>query len=212
MPTLIAGHEYLLMVSHFTDGQSGYDLSFGGGTAVITDPTTPHLASAKADCDGVKVTVKLNKKVKCNSITTNGSEFSISPAITTVLSATPDSCSFGFDFDEITLTLASPLPNGNYNVVINNGTDGNTLRDNCDNLIPQGEVASFTYAAPQPIFADSVGKLKCAPDSIRIYFPKKINCSTIAANGTDFSISGPTPVTVSSAGGNCIQKEFIRLH
>ncbi len=204
MPTLIAGHEYLLMVSHFTDGQSGYDLSFGGGTAVITDPTTPHLASAKADCDGVKVTVKLNKKVKCNSITTNGSEFSISPAITTVLSATPDSCSFGFDFDEITLTLASPLPNGNYNVVINNGTDGNTLRDNCDNLIPQGEVASFTYAAPQPIFADSVGKLKCAPDSIRIYFPKKINCSTIAANGTDFSISGPTPVTVSSAGGNCI--------
>lgn len=204
MPTLIAGHEYLLMISHFTDGQSGYDLSFGGGTAVITDPTTPHLSNAKADCDGVNITVKLNKKVKCNSITANGSEFSISPAITTVISATPDSCSFGFDFDEITLTLAAPLPNGNYSVVINNGTDGNTLRDNCDNLIPQGEIASFTYAAPQPIFADSVGKLKCAPDSIRIYFPKKINCNTIAVNGSDFSVSGPTPVTVSSAGGNCI--------
>jgi hypothetical protein len=26
MPTLIVGHEYLLMVSHFTDTQSGYTL------------------------------------------------------------------------------------------------------------------------------------------------------------------------------------------
>ena len=167
------------MVSHFTDGQSGYDLSFGGGTAVITDPTTPHLANAKADCDGVTITVKLNKKVKCNSITGNGSEFSLSPAIATVLSATPDSCGFGFDFDEITLTLSAPLINGNYSVVINNGTDGNTLRDHCDNLIPQGEIASFTYNKPQPIFADSVGRVGCAPDSIKIFFQSfasNINC------------------------------------
>jgi hypothetical protein len=33
MPVLIQGHEYLLMISHFTDTQSGYNLSFGGGTA-----------------------------------------------------------------------------------------------------------------------------------------------------------------------------------
>src|ERR1700730_3995874 len=32
MPVLQAGHEYLLLVSHFTDSQSGYSLSFGGGT------------------------------------------------------------------------------------------------------------------------------------------------------------------------------------
>ena len=31
MPTLIAGHEYLLLVSHFSDSQAGYTLSFGGG-------------------------------------------------------------------------------------------------------------------------------------------------------------------------------------
>jgi gliding motility-associated-like protein len=203
MPTLIAGHEYILMVSHFTNGQSGYDLSFGGGTAVITDPTTPHLANAKPDCEGAKITVKLNKKVKCNSITATGSEFSLSPALATVLSATPDSCSFGFDFDEITLTLSAPLPNGNYNVIINNGSDGNTLRDHCDNLIPQGEIASFTYTKPQPVFADSIGGAGCAPDSIRIYFPKKINCSSIATNGSDFSVTGPSPVIVSGAAGNC---------
>jgi len=203
MPTLIVGHEYLLMVSHFTDGQSGYDLSFGGGTAVITDPTTPHLTTAKADCDGVKITVKLNKKVKCNSITASGTEFSLSPAIATVISASPDSCSSAFDFDEITLTLSAPLINGNYSVVISNGSDGNTLKDNCDNLIPQGEIASFTYNKPQPIFADSVGKVGCAPSSIRIYFPKKISCYTIASNGSDFTVTGPSPVVVTKAGGNC---------
>jgi len=204
MPTLIAGHEYILMVSHFTDGQSGYDLSFGGGTAVITDPTTPHLATAKPDCDGTKITVKLNKKVRCNSITGNGTEFSLSPAVANVIAAITDSCAFAFDFDEITLTLSAPLPNGNYSVIINNGSDGNTLRDNCDNLIPQGELVSFTYNKPQPIFADSIGKVACAPDSLKIYFPKKINCATIAPDGTDFSVSGPVPVTVASAMGNCI--------
>jgi hypothetical protein len=115
----------------------------------------------------------------------------------------PDSCGFGFDFDEITLTLAAPLANGNYNLVINNGSDGNTLKDNCDNVIP-AENIPFVYLKPQPIFADSVGKPGCAPDSIKIYFPKKIDCSTIAANGSDFSVSGPSPVNVIGAFGNCI--------
>lgn len=204
MPNLIVGHEYILMISHFTDGQSGYDLSFGGGTAVITDPTVPHLGSAKADCDGTKITVKLNKKVKCASITGTGTEFSLSPAVATVIAAVTDSCAFGFDFDEITLTLSAPLSNGNYNLIIDNGSDGNTMRDHCENLIPQGELVSFTYNKPQPIFADSIGKLACAPDSLKIYFPKKIHCSSISSDGTDFSVSGPVPVNVASASGNCI--------
>ena len=207
MPNIIQGHEYLLMISHFTDNQSGYNLSFGGGTAVITDPTMPHLASVKADCDGTTITVKLNKKVKCNSFTTSGSEFSIVPAVATVASAVTDSCSFGFDFDEITLTLSNPLPNGNYDLVINNGTDANTLRDNCDNLIPQGESLPFLYAIPQPIFADSIGTPGCAPDSVKVYFPKKIVCNTISANGSDFSVTGPSAVNVVAASGNCINNK-----
>lgn len=204
MPNLIAGHEYILMISHFTDDQSGYDLSFGGGSAVITDPNIPRGLTAKPDCDGKKVTIKLSKKVKCTSLTPNASEFSLSPAVTTVVSAVPDSCSFGFDFDEIIITFASAVPNGTYDIVVNNGTDANTLLDNCDNAIPNGERITFLYAAPAPIFADSIGRAGCAIDSVRIYFPKKIICSSIAADGTDFSVAGSTPVTVASAYGNCI--------
>ena len=204
MPNLVQGHEYLLLISHFTNTQSGYNLSFGGGTAVITDPTEPHLQSAKPDCDGTKITVKLNKKVRCNSITLTGTEFSLLPSVTTVVATVPDSCAFAFDFDEITLTLATPLTNGNYQLVINNGTDANTLLDNCARAIPQNEQVPFTYAVPQPIFADSIGRVGCASDSIKIYFPKKISCASIAANGSDFSVSGPAPLTILSASGNCV--------
>ncbi len=204
MPNLIQGREYLLMVSHFTNTQSGYTLAFNGGTAVITDPTEPHLASAKADCDGAKIRVKLNKKVSCRSLTANGSEFRISPGAQTVVGAQPDSCSFAFDFDEVELTLSGALPNGNYQLVIQNGSDGNTLLDNCGRAIPVNEQIPFSYQSPQPIYADSIGKPACATDSIRVYFPKRINCSSIAANGSDFGVSGPTTVIVSAASGNCI--------
>lgn len=203
MPVLTAGREYLLMVSHFTNTQSGYNLSFGGGTAVITDPKVPGMLSAKPDCDGKVITLKTNKKMRCNSITAGGSEFSLSPAATTVVSAATSTCSTGFDFDEVTITLAAALPNGTYDLVINNGTDANTLLDICGTGIAAGSKVTFSYAAPQPIFADSIGQPACAPDSVRVYFPKKISCASIAVNGSDFLVTGPTPVTVVSAGGNC---------
>jgi gliding motility-associated-like protein len=204
MPVLTAGHEYLLMISHFTNTQSGYTLSFGGGTAVITDPKVPGMLSAKPDCDGKLITLKVNKKMRCNSLTANGSEFRLAPAAAIVTAAATSSCTNSFEFDELTLTLATALPNGTYDLIIDNGTDANTLLDICGTGIATGEKVSFTYAAPQPIFADSIGKPTCAPDSVRVYFPKKISCSSIAPNGSDFSVTGPTPVTVISAGGNCI--------
>jgi gliding motility-associated-like protein len=49
-----------------------------------------------------------------------------------------------------------------------------------------------------------VGKPPCASDSVKIFYPKKIRCSSITASGTDFSVTGPSPVmVVSAAGGNC---------
>jgi len=203
MPNLIAGHEYILLVSHFTDSQSGYSLSFGGGTAVITDPTEPHLQKATTSCDGTKITLKLNKKMKCNSLTATGSEFSLSPALTTIVSAVATNCSSSFDFDEVTLTLAAPLPSNNYQLIINKGSDANSLLDNCDRGIPDAEQTAFSYIIPQPIPIDSVAQVGCAPDAIKLYFSKKIDCSTIAANGSNFIVTGPTPVTVIGASGDC---------
>jgi len=205
-PNLIVDHEYLLLVSHF-DGstQSGYDLSFAGGTAIITDPKEPHLDKATAGCDGTTITVKLNKKMKCGSLTGSGSEFSIptAPGIT-VTAATTTTCSSGFNMEEIVLTLSAALPAGNHQLVIKNGSDASTLADNCDRQIPLNEQVPFIYTIPTPIPIDSVGKPGCAPSSVKLYFNKKIKCSSIAADGSNFTITGPTPVTVTGASGICV--------
>lgn len=207
MPNLIAGHEYLLMISHYTDTPSGYDLSFSGasigGSAVITDPLKPHMVKATPDCDGKKITLKLNKKIICSSLTASGSEFSLDGLSSSAISAVTDSCAFGFDFDEVVITFATVLTSGTHQLTIHNGSDLNTLLDNCGNEIPPEQI-SFDYFIPQPILADSVGKTTCATDSILVYYPKKIRCSSISATGSDFSVSGPTPVTVIGAAGNCI--------
>ncbi|HEY6063643.1 MAG TPA: gliding motility-associated C-terminal domain-containing protein [Chitinophagaceae bacterium] len=207
MPNLVTGHEYILLISHFTDGQSGYDLSFGGGTAVITDPKVPAMVSVSPDCNGQKLILKLNKNIKCNSLSANGSEFTVMPGGIAATGASTATCISSFDFDEVTVTLASPLTSGTHQLVINNGSDGNTLLDVCGNNIPAGQSVSFDYFIPQPIFADSIGKPACTPDTVLIYYPKKIKCSSITASGSDFSVSGPTPVTVIGAYGNCVNDE-----
>jgi gliding motility-associated-like protein len=204
MPNLIVGHEYILLVSHFTDGQSGYTLAFNGGSAVITDPKIPNMATVKTDCSGAQLTLKLDKKVICNTLTGTGSEFSILPAVANVTAAISTNCTTGFDMDEITITLNNPLPDGNYKLVINNGSDGNRLLDNCGNSIPAGQTVDFQFAMPQPVLADSIGRVGCAPNQLKVYFPKKIACNTIAANGSDFQVTGGgQPVTVIGASATC---------
>ena len=204
MPNLIAGHEYILLVSHFTNSQRGYTLTFGGGTAVITDPAEPHLEKAEPDCEGRKITLKLNKKVRCNSLSGPATEFRLVPAAAGIVSVVPTNCSSSFDFDEITITLASGLPTGNYQLQIGNGTDNNTLLDICGRGIPAGEQTAFTFTRPMPIPIDSVATVKCAPGEIKLHFSKKIKCSSIAPDGSNFLVNGPVPLNVVAAEGNCI--------
>jgi gliding motility-associated-like protein len=204
MPALIQGHQYLLMISHFLgDQQSGYQLSFGGGTASITDTTQPHLKSAAANCDATQIRIRLNKKMKCSSLAADGSDFNISPASAGIVSATGAGCAASFDVDSVILTLNGPLPPGNYTVAAQNGTDGNTLLDNCNNAVPVGDQAGFVITPLQPTPMDSLQPVKCAPSSLQLVFRKPIRCSSIAADGTDFFVTGPQAVTVSNASGSC---------
>ncbi len=211
MPTLILGHEYLLLVSHFSDSQSGYSLSFGGGTANITDPVNPALLKARAPCDGTKITVKLNKKMKCKSLAANGSDFSISPAIAPILSATGIGCNTGFDMDSVVLTLGGIVPPGNYTITIQTGTDGNNLLDNCGRSIPVGQSLPVTVFPLTPTPMDSLTKVGCAPDELQLVFKDPMLCSSIAPDGSDFVVTGNSAVTVAGAAGVCSADGFTYL-
>ena len=203
MPALQAGHEYLLLVSHYTETQSGYALSFSGGTAVITDPTIPGLKTLEVNCAGDMLRLKLKKNIKCNSITATGSEFYISPSSANVISLVGSNCNGGFDSDSLLLQLNNPLPAGNYTLHIQNGTDGNTLLDYCDRPIATTDSINFTVLPKVPTPLDSIAPLTCAPNSLRLIFKKPIVCSTIASDGSDFIVNGTYPVSVTTARGNC---------
>jgi gliding motility-associated-like protein len=202
MPTITAGNEYLLMISHYTPGQSGYDLSFTGGTASITDTTQAHLAAAAATCDGIHINLKLNKRMRCSSLALNGSDFSINTASTTIASAAGFGCT-GFDLDSLQLTMSSPLPAGNYRIKVKTGGDANTLLDACGSQMAIGDSVDVVVPAQLPIPMDSIRVSICSPQSIFLQFADFIRCSSIAPNGSDFTVTGPTGVTITSATATC---------
>ncbi|HXB07662.1 MAG TPA: gliding motility-associated C-terminal domain-containing protein [Puia sp.] len=204
LPTIIKGHNYLLLVSHFTQTQSGYSLSFAGGTASITDPTPPALQSARAICDGSRIEIALNKPMQCASLAADGSDFVLSPAPAglKVVGAFAVNCA-GFDLDTLVVVVNGPLSPGNYSLTMATGTDGNTLVDNCGAAVPVGQNIPFTMVAPKPTPLDSIAPVGCAPTVLQLVFPDKISCSTIAADGSDFTVTGPAPVTVVGAYGQC---------
>jgi gliding motility-associated-like protein len=203
MPDLQVGHEYLLLVSHFTQTQSGYSLSFNGGTAVITDSTPPKIKGAEASCGGNLIRMKLNKKMKCSSISPNGSDFYITPGLPTITGATAIGCTNGFDTDSVEIQLASTLSAGSYTLNIQQGQDGNTILDYCNNAVPITDKAGFTVTPVVPTPMDSLAPVLCKPGSVKVVFPKPMLCSSLASNGSDFSITGPSPVVITGAVAGC---------
>ncbi len=205
MPTIIQGHTYLLMVSHFSgSGQSGYGLSFGGGTASITDTTLPRLSKAIANCMGNQITVSLNKPMQCNSVASNGSDFSILPSVPgiSIIGAAGVGCSSGFDMDSVIVTLSQPLPPGNYQVVSKNGSDSNTILDNCNRPVDLNDSIPLSILPLTPTPMDSITPVKCSPDTLQLVFQKNIQCSSVDADGSDFVVTGSFPISVKSASGN----------
>lgn len=212
MPDIIAGHEYLLLVSHFllnSTSEVGYTLAFsngqpGGGTASIVNPVVPQISNAYAICDGTQIVVKLTSKVRCSSIDADGSDFFINgPVVRSVTKASGNGCTVGFDSDSILVTLDKPLSPGTYTITAKMGSDGNTLTDNCDNALAPGEKATLRFVALVPTPMDSISPVICMKDMLQLVFSKPIDCRSIAADGSDFSITGPVPVTVKNASGIC---------
>lgn len=205
MPNLIEGHQYLLMVSHFTvTNQSGYELTFSGGTADITERSVPHLQEKDYSCNTHTIGIKLSKPVKCSSLASDGSDFSINSSSVTITGARGVNCNNGFDMDSIYLQLSSHLTPGNYTVISKTGSDGNTLLDYCDKSLPEGETLSFDVFSPDPVYVDGVVPPPCGPNQLQISFTLPIDCNSIAANGSEFTLSGPMSASVIKAEASCV--------
>lgn len=204
MPVLIKGHDYLLMVSHFSATDEGYTLSFKGGTTSITDTLPPAILNAKPDCEGIKISLALNKQMKCATLEPNGSDFKINAPGVSIVGAAAVSCSSGFNMDTLVLTLNKALLTGEYEITLVNGDDDNTLLDNCDIGIAENTKVPLSILPKMPTLMDSLTSVTCAPQMLELVFTKPIKCSSIAADGSDFKITGPYQVNIVSAvAGAC---------
>jgi gliding motility-associated-like protein len=202
MPLLIKGHQYLLLVSHPGDSQSGYSLVFTGGTAVINDPALPEILSVVVSCDKKMLTVGITKFVRCNSLAADGSDFIIKNYAGTINQAIGLNCSPQFDYDYLELLLSDPLPAGKYSLVLQNGSDGNTLTEDCGSQALVGNKMDFSVSEIIPGL-DSIVPPVCEPNILHLIFSGPIRCSTIAEDGSDFEITGPSPVGIAKAEAIC---------
>ena len=112
--------------------------------------------------------------MKCKSLAANGTDFTIPGVTSKIISAVAFGCSGGFDMDSVVINLDVPLQPGNYQLMIQNGSDQNTLLDNCDREIPAGHAINFTVYGRQPTPLDSVAPVACAPIILQIPFRKNI--------------------------------------
>jgi len=217
MPPLVVGRKYLLLVSHHTYpppfAASGFTLKFEGGNADIGDPTLPHLTSASTPCGGTPLTVRFSKKLKCSTVLLDGSQFTISPPLANVVGTGRMGCDNTYELDSAILQLDNTLPAGNYTLSVKPGTLGKEIADFCDNTISASETIPFVVTNPPLPLLQSIVAPGCNPDELQIVFSQKINCASVAANGSDFVVTGSSPVTVIGASGvNCIRDPFYNAY
>lgn len=195
---VLAGETYILNVSNFSSSQSGYTLDFSPSTASIFDTVKPKFFSAGTQCAFVNnaIDVTMSEPVKCNSLAADGSDFYITPTpsatITGAIGATCASATSATN--KLSIQLSSVLAPGTYWLHAKIGSDGNTLFDNCGNQQDITDSVQFILNPANPPAMIRLDTPACY--KARIVLDRGIKCNTVAANGSDFKITGPGTVGV----------------
>jgi len=180
MPTLLVGHHYLLLVCGYSKIQADYLISFPGTTAIITDPLTPHMQSAQVGCNKKIITVVMNKQIRCNSLTEDGSEFTINSGFVRIIGASGINCNDQFGFESFQLMMSDTLAPGDYLLSVKNGSSGMILFDNCLNMVAEGEQIPFTVFPSETVTAEFNYRIDygCQEDTIYFSYPFAGNGNT----------------------------------
>ncbi|RYZ19783.1 MAG: T9SS type B sorting domain-containing protein, partial [Sphingobacteriales bacterium] len=82
--------------------------------------------------------------------------------------------------------------------------------DDCGTPLAVAQEILFTVSAIQPTPMDSLAMVTCSPVELKLVFKNNIRCNTIATNGSDFVLSGPTGSRISSAATSCDATGFTK--
>jgi gliding motility-associated-like protein len=199
MPQLVTGRTYLLVISG-SDYAGNFNLTVEGGTADISSNSLQEMKINTLFCSGQEVLLSFGRKIKCSSIAADGSDFTLSPAASTFTARGKD-CSANSETDTIRISFTNPLPDGTYKITLKNGADGNTVVDGCNTAATPGIQTNFSIY-PYAVI-DTVIQTGCTPDKLLVQLSKNIQCYSIATNGSDFIVSGPSSVTITAASLLC---------
>lgn len=188
--TATAGQVFLIMINNFGNYQtggpsSGFTINFSGSTATFNSPPAPRFSSIAPPVCNYKneIIVQLSAEVKCSSIASNGSDFTLVPSAL-IASAAGINCSGTQGYtDKVKLTFVSPLSPGTYTVQAKQGTDGNTLLDLCNTALPLPDQLTFRV----PNLARTVSMAKCANQ-----LPFVWNGITVTAGGSAAAVAHHT--------------------
>lgn len=200
---LLAGHDYLMMVNNWSSSGQGYDIDFSG-TAVLTNNAAPTITSAAiAGCDASKINVVFSEDMLCSSITTAGTEFTVTDGANTIIPVDVTSaCTAGANgVPSLVVNLPAALAPGSYTLAVNTGSDGDIFRNVC-RVEMLATTIPFTVVAQPPLEVSAVNFTSCAPTVLDITFTKPFLCYSVAGNGSDFFITPGNP-PISSVSYNC---------
>lgn len=201
--TAVAGETYILVVDNFSSTQFGYSLDFSASTASIYDTLKPKFQSAGSQCGTVSnsLNITMSEPVKCNSLATDGSDFFITPTVpgvSAVIAASSTTCQGTAQFtNSFTIQFSGTLPAGTYWLHAQPGSDNNSLMDNCGNEQEYTDSIQFTMNIGNPPALAILDTPSCI--HARVILDRPVLCNSVASNGSDFYITGPSAVNVTSA-------------
>jgi len=199
-----AGDVYLIMINNFgnysTGGpSSGFSIDFSGSTAGFSPPSAPALGQVVSGCNYRSMVIALTNPALCGSIAPDGTDFALSPQ-GNIVSAQGVNCSSAAGYTQfVELRFSGPLVNGAYQLHARQGSDGNTLIGLCGTELAVPDALSFNVSVSPPRFVQ-VDSPACR--EVVLSWDRVVWCDSIAADGSDFVIEGPSPVTVISAAGS----------
>lgn len=218
-----SGQTFVIMVNNSSGSAAGYTINFSGSTCTIVDNQAPTIKSdtLPSGCNApTSMKILLSENVKCSSFQPNGSDFQLTPAVTAITSASSTSCAGGSDFTSLfSINFASGLAAGTYTLSVKNGSDANTLIDNCNNAMPVGSGITFTVL---PAITASVSvQFGCAGTPTGVItanviggtppFTYKLNNGSYTANNVFSGLNAGTYTISVKDLNNCIDDTVVTL-
>lgn len=194
----VAGETYLIMINNwgYSGISAGFTLDFEGSTAEFNTEGPPAFDTIATKCDySTSLSVHMTQRLQCASISDDASDYILSPS-GTIASISGVGCTDdGEGYTEVLdFTFFPPLEPGTYTIHPQSGTDTNSVLNLCGEEHPYEDVITFVVP-PNPTITDAVLVCKVFTTTTN----KPVKCSTVALDGSDFTVTGPGAVSVVSA-------------